>query len=56
MWPEPKPLTDKLYGDLEELKRTATFVRATVISGLRTKKKKKKKKKLAYKFTTFKQI
>ena len=32
MWPEPKPLRDKLYGNLEELKRTATFVRATGIS------------------------
>ena len=32
MWPEPKPLRDKLYGSLKELTRTATFVRATGIS------------------------
>ena len=32
MWPEPKPLRDKLYDNLEELRRTATFVRATGIS------------------------
>ena len=32
MWPEPKPLRDKLYGNLEELQRTAAFVRATGIS------------------------
>ena len=32
MWPEPKPRRDKLYGSLEELKKTAAFVRATVIS------------------------
>ena len=32
MWPEPKPLGDKLFGGLEELKRTAAFVRATGIS------------------------
>ena len=32
MWPEPKPLRDKLYGSLEELKRTAAFSRATGIS------------------------
>ena len=32
MWPEPIPLRDKLYGNLEELRRTATFVRATDIS------------------------
>ena len=25
MWPEPKPLRDKLYGSLEKLKRTAAF-------------------------------
>ena len=25
MWPEPKPLGDKFYGSLEELKRTAAF-------------------------------
>ena len=29
MWPEPKPVSDKLYGNLEELRRTAAFVRAT---------------------------
>ena len=28
-WPQPAPLRDKLYGDLEALRRTATFVRAT---------------------------
>ena len=32
MWPEPKPLMDKLYGNLEEIRRTAAFVRATGIS------------------------
>ena len=32
MWPEPMLLRDKLYGNLEELRRTATFVRATGIS------------------------
>ena len=32
MWPEPKPLRDKLYGNLDELRRTATFVGATGIS------------------------
>ena len=26
MWPQPIPLRDKLYGNLEELKRTAAFV------------------------------
>ena len=41
MWPEPKPLRDKLYGNLEELKRTAAFVRATGVSVRRTRKKKK---------------
>ena len=40
MWPEPKPLRDKLYGSLEELKRTTAFVRATDISVKRTKNKK----------------
>ena len=32
MWPEPTVLRDKLYGKLEELKRTAAIVRATGIS------------------------
>ena len=32
MWPEPTLLRDKLYGNLEELRRTAAFVRATGIS------------------------
>ena len=32
MRPEPIPLTDKLYGNLEELRRTATFVMAKGIS------------------------
>ena len=32
MWPEPKPLRDKLYGNLEELRRTAAFMRVTGIS------------------------
>ena len=36
-WPEPTPLRNKLYGNLEELRRTAVFVRAT---GISTKKKK----------------
>ena len=29
VWPEPIPLKDKLYGNLEELRKTAAFVRAT---------------------------
>ena len=29
MWPEPTPLRDKLYSNLEELRRTAAFVRVT---------------------------
>ena len=41
MWPDPTLLRDKLYGNLEELRRTAAFVRATGISILRTTKKKK---------------
>ena len=32
MWPEPNPLRVKLYGNLEKLRRTVTFVRATGIS------------------------
>ena len=40
MWPEPT-LRDKLYGNLEELRRTAAFVRATGISVQRMMKKKK---------------
>ena len=32
MWPEPTLLRDKLHGNLEELRRTAAFVRATGIS------------------------
>ena len=32
MWPEPILLRDKLYGSLEELKRTAAFVKAIGIS------------------------
>ena len=32
MWPEPIPLKDKLYGTLEELRRTVAFVKATGIS------------------------
>ena len=31
-WPEPTLLRDKLYGNLEELRRTATFVKTTGIS------------------------
>ena len=31
-WPEPTFLRDKLYGNLEELRRTAAFMRATGIS------------------------
>ena len=40
VWPEPVPLRDKLYGNLEELRRTADFVRATGISVQRATKKK----------------
>ena len=32
MWPEPTLLRDKLYGHLEQLRRTAAFVRTTGIS------------------------
>ena len=32
MWPEPTLLRDKLYGNPEELRRTAAFVRKTGIS------------------------
>ena len=32
MWPEPIPLTDELYGNLKELRRTAAFVMAKGIS------------------------
>ena len=31
-WPDPTLPIDKLYGNLEELRRTAAFVRATGIS------------------------
>ena len=31
-WPDPTLLRDKLYGNLEELRRTAAFVRTTGIS------------------------
>ena len=31
-WPDPTLLRDKLYGNLEELRRTAAFTRATGIS------------------------
>ena len=41
MWPEPKPLRDKLYDNLEELRRPVAFVRATSISVWRARKKKK---------------
>ena len=39
MRPEPKPLTDKLYGNLEEPRRTAAFLRAIGIPAYRTRKK-----------------
>ena len=42
MWPEPTPLRDKHYDNLEELRRTAAFVRATGISVQRTTTTKKK--------------
>ena len=32
MWQKPIPLRDKLYDNQKELRRTATFVRATGIS------------------------
>ena len=40
MWPEPIPLRIKLYGNLEELRPTTNFMRATGISVLRKQKKK----------------
>ena len=39
IWPEPKPLRDKLCGNLEELRRTAAFVRAIDTSVQRSRKK-----------------
>ena len=41
MWPEPIPLREMLYGNLEQLRRTAAFVRATGICVWRTTTKKK---------------
>ena len=41
-WHEPTLLRDKLYVNLEELRRTAAFMRATGFSIYRTAKKKKK--------------
>ena len=32
MWPEPTLLKGKLYGNLEELRRTAALVRTTGVS------------------------
>ena len=32
LWPEPISLRDKLFGNLEELRRTAAVVKATGIS------------------------
>ena len=29
VWPDPTPLREKVYDNLEELRRTAAFVRAT---------------------------
>ena len=40
MWPEPTLVSDKLYGNLKEL-RTAAFMRATGISVYHSMKKKK---------------
>ena len=31
-WPEPTPVRDKLHGDLVDLRRTASFVRATGVT------------------------
>ena len=43
IWPELIPPKDKLYGNLEKLRRTAAFVQATGAFILRVMKKKKKK-------------
>ena len=34
MWPEPIPLRDKIYGNLEELRRTATSIIIIIIINL----------------------
>ena len=39
MWTKPTLLRDKLYGNLEKLRRIAAFVRTTGISIYRTTKK-----------------
>ena len=39
MRPEPKPLRDKLYGNLEELRTTAAVLRAIGIPAYSTRKK-----------------
>ena len=44
IWPEPTPLRDKFYSNLEELRRTAAFVQAIDISIYRTTTKKKIRK------------
>ena len=38
MWPEPTPLRDRLHGSLEDLKRIASFVLATIIAYWTTSK------------------
>ena len=38
MWPEPIPLRDRLYGNPNELKRTATFVRKASPFSLRRRR------------------
>ena len=41
MWPEPIPLRDRLYGNMEELRRSAAFMRVTGIPSRDTMKKTK---------------
>ena len=51
-WPEKRPLREKLYNDLVELKRTAAFARATEVDVRRKRSTTKKKSKLGEFFKT----
>ena len=41
IWPDPKPMSQELYGSLEDLQRTAIFVVKSGEIIWRTRKKKK---------------
>ena len=47
MWPEPTLLRDKLYGNLEEVRRTAAFVRTIGASPSNVRRRRKKKKQIS---------